>query len=389
MAMSNTPLPSIDSEGPPPLRRRRTRRLLLIPPALVLIAAVTLAGAWHFGLVTLPNLFGRPAVNGVHDNNAAISLYTVTRRDLSSQSESTGTLGYAGSYSIVSQATGILTWLPAVGQVISEGQVLYDVNGSPVVLLYGSTPAYRDLALSTTGTAFTGPDVRELNADLVALGYVSSSDLSPSSDEFTEWTEYGVEKLQAALGEPQTGSLALGQVVFLPTAARITAVQGTLGGPAGGGALLTATSTARQVTVNLDANDQSQIAVGDQVQIDLPNGKTTPGTVTSVGTVATSGSSGATVQVLITPTDAAATGTLDQASVDVYVTAASVKDALVVPIQALLARAGGSYAVEVVNPNGVHHLVAVTLGLFDDADGLVQVTDTTLEAGDRVVEPSS
>src|SRR6266702_8902351 len=91
------------------------------------------------------------------------------------------------------------------------------------------------------------------------------------------------------LDQEQTGTLALGKVVFLPTAARITEVQGTLGASAGPGQpLLKASSTARQVTINVDADHQSELAVGDQVVVSLPNGKSTPGTVTSVGSVATS-----------------------------------------------------------------------------------------------------
>ena len=39
--------------------------------------------------------------------------------------------------------------------------------------------------------------------------------------------------------------------------------------------------------------------------------------------------------------------------------------------------------------DGTHHLVGVTLGLFDDDAGLVQVTGTGLAAGQRVVVPSS
>ena len=46
-------------------------------------------------------------------------------------------------------------------------------------------------------------------------------------------------------------------------------------------------------------------------------------------------------------------------------------NALVVPVDALLSLESGGYAVEEVATNGVHHLVAVTTGLFDDADGLV------------------
>jgi hypothetical protein len=366
-------------------RSMQPRRVLPISLAVLLIAAIVLAAALRIGGVTLP---ARPASGAVTDNGAPTSLQTVARRDLSSQTRASGTLGYAGSYPVVNQASGILTSLPQVGQVVSQGQVLYAVNGSPVALLYGSTPAYRDLAEG----GVTGSDVQELNADLVALGYVSGSELSPSSDAFTWWTRYGVEKLQAGLGVDQTGALAPGQVVFLPGAARITAVQGALGATTSPGQpLLTASSTSRQVVVGLDAGDQSELAVGDQVGISLPNGRSTPGTVSSVGSVATSGPQGGspTVAVLITPTDPSATGSLDQAPVDVTITTATVRDALVVPLLALLARPGGTYAVEVVSDSGVHRLVPVSLGLFDSADGLVQVTSTSLQAGQRIVVASS
>jgi hypothetical protein len=391
--MSGVVVPGAPEDQKLPSLRHQRRRLLLVPPAVLLIAAIVLAATVRLGVVTLPaNPFARPPSDGVKDNGASTSLQTVTRRDLSSQTQANGTLGYAGSYSVVNQANGILTSLPSVGQVVSQGQVLYKVNGSPVVLLYGSTPAYRDLAEGATAGSVTGSDVQELNADLLALGYVSSSDLSPSSDAFTWWTKYAVEKLQAALGVDQTGTLTLGQVVFLPSAARITAVQGTLGASAGSGQpLMTASSTTRHVTVDLDASEQSELAVGDQVEIGLPNRKSTPGTVSSVGSVASSGSQGGspTVPVVITPTDPSATGSLDQAPVNVTITTDTVKDVLVVLVAALLARPGGAYAVEVVSSRGVHHLVSVSLGLFDNADGLVQVTSSRLQVGDRVVVPAT
>ena len=234
-----------------------------------------------------------PTSSGVTGNADPTSLATVMRQDLSDQTEVSATLGYAGSYTVVGGSSGTFTELPAVGQVVSQGQVLYRVDNSPVVLLYGATPAYRSLSEGASASDVTGPDVEQLNADLVALGYVSSSDLSPTSDEFGYWTKVGVEKLQAALGVTQTGTLALGQAVFLPTATRVTSLTGTLGGPAQpGGTVLAATSTTRQVSIALDASQQSEVAVGDKVTITLPNNQTTPGVISSVGTVASTGSSG-------------------------------------------------------------------------------------------------
>ena len=50
-----------------------------------------------------------------------------------------GTLGYAGNYAVRAQLPGTLTALPTPGTVIGQGQVLYRVDNSPVVLLFGST----------------------------------------------------------------------------------------------------------------------------------------------------------------------------------------------------------------------------------------------------------
>ena len=90
----------------------------------------------------------------------------------------------------------------------------------------------------------------------------------------------------------------------------------------------------------------------------------------------------------VTPGRPADTGTLDQAPVQVAITTGTVRDALVVPVNALVTLSGGGYAVEVAEAAGAHRLVAVTPGLFDDADGLVAVTATGLPAGTRVVVPS-
>ena len=381
-ATETSPPPRPDAVAWPSRRGRRRARWVIAVVVVLVAAGVVLA-------VTKPFDAGRTSHPGVADNADPTSLATVTRQDLSSQTEVSATLGYAGSYSVVNQAQGTVTSLPAVGLVINQGQVLYEVSGAPVVLLYGSTPAYRALS-----EGMTGADVEELNSDLVALGYVTSTELSPTSDEFTYWTEVGVEKLQKVLGVTQNGTLSLGQAVFEPSAVRVTSVSATLGAPAQPGQpVLSGTSTTRQVSIALDASEQSEVAVGDKVTITLPNGQTTQGVISSVGTVATtppsgSSSSSPTITVLVNPTNPAATGTWDQAPVNVTITTGSVPTALVVPVDALLAQSGGGYAVEVVGADGIHRLVAVTLGLFDDADGLVQVTSSGLTAGQQVVVPN-
>jgi Putative peptidoglycan binding domain len=363
---------------------RRPRARMLVAGLLVLAAAAV-------ALIVADPFESSPSASGVADNASPTALHLVERRSLSSQQSENGTLGYAGSYSIVNQAQGTVTALPSVGEVIGLGHVLYRVSGAPVVLLYGHTPAYRTLA-----EKLQGADVRELNTDLVALGYASGEALDPSSEYFGAETKYALERLQAALREKETGKLVLGQAVFLPGPLRIVKVLATLGAPAPpGNPIAQASSTKRQVVIDLNAASQSGVKVGDRVTIALPSGVTTPGYVSSVGTVASSHNEGGhgeegspTIEVDITPTDPHATGGLDQAPVQVSIATASVSGALVVPVDALLALAGGGYAVEVVEGR-LHRLLAVTPGLFDDAEGLVQVSGAGLRAGQSVVVPST
>jgi peptidoglycan hydrolase-like protein with peptidoglycan-binding domain len=281
------------------------------------------------------------------------------------------------------------TKLPSVGQVITRGQSLYEISGQPVVLLYGSVLPTRAFV---AGMA-PGHDVAELNANLQALSYGQGL----SGEEFTAATAAAIRALQSAHGASVTGELLLGSVVFHPGSVRVTSVTPTVGQAVMPGPVLAITSTGRQVKLALDASEQGSVKVGDQVTITLPDNQTTPGRITYVSSVATSPSSSGkageeesapTVEVDATPTDAAATGHLDQAPVNVEITTESVENVLAVPVDALLALAGGGYAVEVAEGR-VHRLVAVTVGLFDDAEGVVQVSGQGLSAGQHVVVPAT
>jgi hypothetical protein len=105
-------------------------------------------------------------------------------------------------------------------------------------------------------------------------------------------------------------------------------------------------------------------------------------------TAANSGTTSPTIAVIVSPSDPKATGRWDQAPVQVGITTDRVRNALAVPVTALLARTNGGYAVEVAGVAGARHLEPVSLGLFDDADGLVQVTHSALKAGQDVVVPN-
>ncbi|HEY3688630.1 MAG TPA: hypothetical protein VGL93_36665 [Streptosporangiaceae bacterium] len=351
------------------------------------------------------------AVTGAHGDDGkqaaaagyGTSLAPVQEGPLSAQIGQSGTLAYAADadgspYSVADQASGTYTWLPAAGAQVDCGETLYDVDQKPVILVCGSTPAYRDLAEGADGK-----DVQALNRTLVDEGYADKSELDPDSRHFGSATVAALEKLQDKRGADVTGELKLGQAVLLPGPLRISKVTAKNGTKAGAGhPIMEASSNRREVTVKLDAAQQSEVAKGDQVQVTLPDNRVTSGVVSRIGAVATAsgqnGSDGsdsgassgsATLPVYVTlkhPKDA---GNLEQAPVQVQITTDGVKNALIVPVTALIGKAGGGYAVEVAAANGGRNrIVPVTPGLFDDANGRVQVSGA-LSAGDRVVVPST
>ncbi len=354
------------------------RRWVAVVVVIVVLAAAGIA-------VAVSGVF-KPSSSGNGASQYKTSVATVQRQTLTSQTDLSATLGDSGSYTVSNEGTGTITGLPAVGHVVRRGKVLYRLSGAPVVLLYGPAPSYRSLS-----EGMSGPDVRELNQNLIALGYASRAALVPLR-EFSANTAYYLEEYQAAVGiAAPTGSLVLGQAVFLPTEAKITALEtGVALGAAAtpGEALMTASSDTPVATIDLDTSQEGEIKLGDHVGITLPDGSSTPGVVTSVGKVATTNAAGTTyVTVLVSLRHPKAAGGLSQAPVTVTVTTGAVNNVLVVPVDALQARAGGGYAVEVIGPHG-HHLVPVTVGIFDDAAGKVQVSGSGLAAGQRVVVPA-
>jgi multidrug efflux pump subunit AcrA (membrane-fusion protein) len=364
-------------EARPRARRRRPVAVLLV---LVLVAGAAAGVAWAAGT------FRSHGPSGTGSGAPPPATQPVLQEDLSSTTPVTATLGYAASYLVRGQGGGTLTWLPSAGQVIRQGQVLYRVdNGIPVVLLYGPVPAWR-----TLDEGLTGADMTQLNHDLVALGYASSSEVNTLGWDYFSWeTAYGVQQLESALGvSGPPGSLPLGSVVFEPEAIRVTSVLGSLGGP-GAGPVLAATSDRHVVTVPLSTAQETEVAVGDPVSVTLPDGASTRGKISSVGAVASGTADSATIQVTVALAHPSAAGTLDQAPVTVYITTASSPGpVLAVPVGALLAQSSGGYSVEVIGAGNTRRLVPVTVGIFDDNSGMVQVTGA-LTPGEQVVVPAT
>jgi peptidoglycan hydrolase-like protein with peptidoglycan-binding domain len=341
---------------------------------------------------------------GASSDEATVPTVAVERRNLRDRLSVDGTLGYAGSAAVINRLVGTVTWQPATGAVIRPGGKLFEVDNRPVILFDGAVPAYRDLE---TGVA-RGPDVAQLERGLDALGFDDGGSMTVDRS-FTEATAAAVRDWQASLGLKETGRVALGRVVFLQGARRVTSLQvelgssggssgtsGQAGAEAGAAAVqvMTTSSTRLNVSVDLDASDQALAEPGRAVEITLPNGQQTSGRIRRVGTVATTSQSDgstttgeesgeATINVTIAITDSKRVPDLDQAPVTVDLTRKVRRSVLAVPVSALIATEGGDLAV-VVNQGGQRRTVTVETGLF--ASGYVEVKGR-LSEGDRVEVP--
>ncbi|MFI5911113.1 peptidoglycan-binding protein [Dactylosporangium sp. NPDC051541] len=304
---------------------------------------------------------------------------TVTKQTLVDTQNEDGKLGHGDSRTLNGRGGGTLTEVPAVGTTVQRGQALYRTDNTPVVLLYGAMPSYRNLTVGDEG-----PDVKQLEENLAALGYTGFT----VDDTYSSSTASAVKKWQGDLGITKTGTVEAGRIVYATGAVRVDEHKAEAGDPSGG-AILAYTSTTPVVTIDLDTSDQRLAKTGAAVSVKLPDGKGVAGKISVVQTVIqpAQGNTAATTKyrVTITPDDAKAFDGLDQVTVTVTFTAGKRENVLAVPVQALLALAEGGYGVQVV-ADGTTKIVAVKLGLF--AAGKVEITGDGISAGTVVGMPA-
>jgi peptidoglycan hydrolase-like protein with peptidoglycan-binding domain len=378
-----------------------------------------------------------------HDSGAGVApgetTTTLARRTLSESSTVDGTLGYGSTLELYDRVSGTFTWLPAVGAAIDRGGALWRVNNEPVALMYGSVPAYRTLEQGVSD----GPDVTELNENLIDLGYDPYGAIA-DDEAFNEATAAAVRRWQHAEGLPETGKVELGRIVFAPGARRVTAVKVALGqdppgsagakepkeepgskkepaskkpaskkepsskepgaNEAGAGAgmvVLTTTSTQQFVKLKVKAEQQTLARVGQSAPVTLPGGDVVRGRIVEVGSVASSaagegekekgggggggekGGEGESATIPVTLALVHQVAHLDEAPVSVELVKSIRRNVLAVPATALTATAGGGYAIEVLE--GARRVqLAVTPGMF--ANGYVQVEGAGVRERLTVIE---
>ncbi|GIF26758.1 hypothetical protein BJ973_000152 [Actinoplanes tereljensis] len=360
-------------------RKRRRGRAVAFAAIALVVAGVGAAAAVGFGGSGDTTADSAPA---------APKTTKVVKTTVTETATVDGNLDYGTETTLSARpgagGVGTITWLPGEGTTISRGKTVYSINADPVVLFYGSMPLWRTLVPGSSGA-----DVKEVETNLAALGYTGFT----VDDDYTDATADAVQDWQDDLGRDETGTLNPEDVVVATGQIR-AATQKVQLGAAANGPVLTYTGTSRVVTINLDVSDESLVKDGTTATVKLPDGKSVKGTVSDVGSVASSATTGTGVQAQTTTTipvtvkisDQKALGSLDAAPVDVDLVSASAKDVLAVPVNALVALAEGGYGIQVLD-GATTRYVPVKTGLFSSSN--VEVSGTGLTEGMNVVIPNA
>lgn len=183
-------------ETVPLARRPRTTSLVV---GLLLVAGGATAGTISAPWIRPPN----PRTASVQTVTIPIQHRTLTRQTITHAvvSDGTATTVLAGSGARV-------TFVPKRSGDFSEGTELLELDGAPVVLLWGQRPAWRDMSLGTVG-----PDVRQFQEALHRLGLRSAS----ANGTWDASTTIGWRLLQKRLGSPDVHDrLQIRDIVFAP-----------------------------------------------------------------------------------------------------------------------------------------------------------------------------
>lgn len=306
----------------------------------------------------------------------------IEKGPLNAQTSATGTLKYADTHSVASSFEGVLTALPQAGEVLQRGAIVSQVGDDPTYLMYGSTPAWRDLSIDTTN----GEDVRQLEENLSQLGFFRSA----PDNAFTWETHRAVVAWQKSVGLRPTGVLQLGRILFEKGEIRVGQLSARNGDRVSTGTeLYKASSTTQIVEAHVKLSDQNLAQMGGKVSLNLPGATTVPATITSIGTPIEQGTGDKKQRVIpitVAPDDPASTSEFQEVSVTVGLPSLDNSEVLSVPVSALIAIDANRFGVEVVDKEGNRKIVEVTTGAF--AAGRVAISGEGIHEGQDVVVPS-
>jgi Putative peptidoglycan binding domain len=266
-----------------------------------------------------------------------------------------------------------LTSLLDVGATASRGTVLYTADEQPVVALIGDLPAWRTLEQGVDD----GADVRQLEENLVALGYGADLDVD---ETFTADTAAAVEAWETDLGRAAPdGTVTIGDVVFLTAPGDVLGHEAAVGDTLDAGSpVLAIGSEQRIVVADVDASESGAWTLGSTVELEWADETTTEGTVIGTGRDVTDG------QVdLIVAVGTRAGDRRSGAEATVTLVDARREGVVSVPVAAVIDDRG-SPAVRVAQADSPDHVVPVETGLV--ADGWVEIK-AGLDGGEEIRLP--
>lgn len=184
---------------------RVTRRARLGGPprfgwfALAFTVGLTLACGWSVQtLLSAPDQVG----DATTYTTATTQVGTV-ERILNLNADAT----WDGGAPTVGMAAGTVTAVHAAGPTaVGQGTVLYEVDLQPVVAARGNVPAFRDLRRGDAG-----PDVKQLQELLRTAGHFTGA----ATSRFDAVTVEAVRDWQRGRGQPRTGEVRMGTVLFV------------------------------------------------------------------------------------------------------------------------------------------------------------------------------
>ena len=407
------------------------------PFALVALIVGVVVGAGGFSLL------GSSDDDAAADQDVAVetTLVAAEQRDLQRFDEWAGTLQPGPTSSVGASGRGTLTRTVDEGTTIAAGDVVAEIDGTPVIALYGQVPQFRVLNIE----AQPGADIAQLEENLVALGFDPNGAVTVDDTFTTATAELVLAWEQSLEIATPDGTVDAGQIAFIPGPSEVTSrtpvgsqvnagqqILGTvtlaesgyistsvdddgqvvdiafeLGDPASGegvpdGATVVealrdaASATAGQpvyrwevdlgsIQLAVDVDEVSAFELGRTLQVELPDGQLVDASVADLSDVARSIQNGNNTTTVIDVTvqpDQPIESIFTAGPVTIRVETDRTDGAVLVPASALIALAEGGHAVE-VDGRG---LVGVELGSFDD--GWVEILDGTIDAGESVVVPT-
>ncbi|HEY4025600.1 MAG TPA: HlyD family efflux transporter periplasmic adaptor subunit [Candidatus Dormibacteraeota bacterium] len=333
------------------------RRIGLAAAVAVLLAVA--AALFATGEVHLPN-FGASASAG--DRSSAMLTTQAVRITLRDTSVLTGTASHVALGTLRAAGPGRVTRVDVdEGKTVNAGDELFQIDGRPVIAVNGDFPFWQDLKEGASGA-----DVAQLKDMLRGDGFYPSRAVSDQT--FDSTTTTALKAWQKRHGFTRDGVLKMTDTQVAGWPARIGPVKVRMGDFVGPGMELTSVvSTQLQIHLSLSAADRQKLQVGQPVQAQIvASGKTATGTITALDNSATTDAQGnktygGTVSV------ASGLDVLDGSSVKVTVIIQEVKNAVAVPVAAVVTDATGKPEVRVQDATGRIRSVQVVTGLTDAA----------------------